>query len=236
MHGDALGGINLPARSVVLPNILKGPPGKKKIMDPSGAHQIFGRAGRPQFDSQGYVFVLAHEDDVKIARWRQRYDQIPEDTKDPGLLKAKKKLKKKMPKRRATEQYWTEAQFDKLRAAPPAHLVSRGPLTWRLLVYMLTISPEVAPIRSLVQKRLMPPKRLVEGEQALTRMLITLAAGGYVTLEPKGGQVPWRALEHAVQMSEDGERIYGDGGEEKLCARDDADDDVVEAALLVGRE
>jgi len=67
-------GINLPARSVVLPNILKGPPGKKKVLDPSTAHQIFGRAGRPQFDSQGYVFVLAHEDDVKIARWRQKYD------------------------------------------------------------------------------------------------------------------------------------------------------------------
>ncbi len=60
-------GINLPARSVVVPNILKGPPGKKRIIDPSSAHQIFGRAGRPQFDTQGYVYVLAHEDDVKIA-------------------------------------------------------------------------------------------------------------------------------------------------------------------------
>jgi len=38
-------GINLPARSVVLPTILKGPPGKKRILEPSAAHQIFGRAG-----------------------------------------------------------------------------------------------------------------------------------------------------------------------------------------------
>ena len=136
-------GINLPARSVVVPSIMKGPPDKKKLIDPSSAHQIFGRAGRPQFDKEGHVFVLAHEDDVKIARWREKYDQIPEDTKDPGLMKAKKALKKKMPTRRSNEQYWNEAQFNKLCAAPPGNLYSRGPLPWRLLVYMLDASPEV---------------------------------------------------------------------------------------------
>ncbi len=83
-------GINLPARSVVLPSIMKGPPDKKRLIEPSAAHQIFGRAGRPQFDTHGHVYVLAHEDDVKIARWREQYDKIPEDTKDPGLLRAKK--------------------------------------------------------------------------------------------------------------------------------------------------
>ena len=178
-------GINLPARSVVLPNILKGPPGKKKVMEASSAHQIFGRAGRPQFDTQGYVFVLAHEDDVKIARWRERYDQIPDDTKDPGLLRAKKKLKKKMPKRRTTEQYWDEAQFDKLRAAPPGKLRSTGPLPWRLLAYMLEASPNVDLVRKLVGKRLMDDKRLAKGQEALDAMLVTLWRAGYVTLEPE---------------------------------------------------
>jgi len=178
-------GINLPARSVVLPNILKGPPGKKKVMEPSSAHQIFGRAGRPQFDTRGYVYVLAHEDDVKIARWRQQYDQIPEDTKDPGLLKAKKRLKKKMPKRRTTEQYWNEAQFDKLKVAPPGNLRSTGRLPWRLLVYMLEASPDVALVRKLVGKRLMDGKRLQKSHEQLDAMLITLWRAGYVTLEPE---------------------------------------------------
>ncbi|MCA9149490.1 MAG: DEAD/DEAH box helicase, partial [Planctomycetales bacterium] len=67
-------GINLPARSVVLPNLMKGPPGDKKLIDASSAHQMFGRAGRPQFDKEGFVFALAHEDDVKILRWREKYD------------------------------------------------------------------------------------------------------------------------------------------------------------------
>ena len=178
-------GINLPARSVVVPSIMKGPPGKQKLLDPSTAHQIFGRAGRPQFDKEGHVYVLAHEDDVKIARWREKYDQIPEDTKDPGLMKAKKALKKKMPTRRANEQYWNQAQFQKLCAAPPGHLHSRGPLPWRLLAYMLDASPEVDIIRRLVGKRLMDPGRLEAGQKELDRMLLTLWRAGYVTLEPQ---------------------------------------------------
>ena len=114
-------GINLPARSVVVPELLKGPPGEKKLIDSSSAHQIFGRAGRPQYDNQGYVFALAHEDDVKILRWRKKYDRIPEDTTDPKLRQAKKALEKKMPTRRSTEQYWTEAQF-----AAAAHIAARA--------------------------------------------------------------------------------------------------------------
>jgi len=178
-------GINLPARSVVLPSIIKGPLGKKRILEPSSAHQIFGRAGRPQFDSEGYVFVLAHEDDVKLSRWKDKFDQIPANTKDPGLLTAKKKLKKKMPKRRSTEQYWTEEQFNKLKEAPPGNLSSRGALPWRLLAYMLDASPEVRPIRQLIGKRLTDSRRMERGLKTLDDMLLTLWRAGYVKLEPE---------------------------------------------------
>ncbi|MCR4413612.1 MAG: helicase, partial [Thermoguttaceae bacterium] len=161
------------------------PPGKKKILDPSTAHQIFGRAGRPQFDKRGFVFVLAHEDDVKIARWKEKYDRIPDDTKDPGLLKAKKALKKKMPHRRENETYWSEAQFEKLRAAKPVNLSSRGGLPWRLLAYMIDASPEVDQMRKLVAKRLMDSARLEAAQRELDRMLLVLWRAGYVTLEPE---------------------------------------------------
>ena len=50
----------------------------------------------------------------------EQFDAIPEGTKDPGLLKAKKALKRKMPKRRANQQYWTESQFEKLAATAAA--------------------------------------------------------------------------------------------------------------------
>lgn len=178
-------GINLPARSVVLPTLLKGKPGEMKIIDASTAHQIFGRAGRPQFDKQGYVFALAHEDDVKILRAKEKLNQIPENTKDPGLLRMRKDLQRKMPTRRSTEQYWTEQQWQKLVAAPPLRLASRGPIPWRLLAYMLDTSPEVEPIRRLVSKRLLDSTRLVGANKQLDSMLMSLWAGGYVTLEPK---------------------------------------------------
>ncbi len=194
-------GINLPARSVVLPSLLKGPKDKKKLVDPSSAQQIFGRAGRPQFDDRGYVFSLAHEDDVKINRWREKYDSIPEDTKDPGLMKAKKQLKKKMPKRRSGESYWTALQFEQLQQAAAANLSSRGRLPWRLLAYLLGENAEVQPIRDLVGRRLLPPKGIEEAQRDLNRMLITLWTAGYIELDPK----PRAASPKLIKKSKDDE-------------------------------
>ncbi|MCI0456591.1 MAG: DEAD/DEAH box helicase [Gemmataceae bacterium] len=178
-------GINLPARSVVLTSLVKGPFGKERLIDPSTAHQIFGRAGRPQYDDRGYVFALAHEDDVKILRWREKYDAIPENTRDPGLIKAKKGLKRKKPTRSDTKVYWGEGQFKGLQGAPPGKLYSKGPLPWRLLAYLLRLSPEVTRIRAVIRKRLMDEPRIKAGEVALEQMLQTLAAKGYVRLEPE---------------------------------------------------
>ena len=178
-------GINLPARSVILPSMVKGPWGKKKIVEPSSAQQIFGRAGRPQFDSQGFVYVLAHEDDVKYLRWKAQFDLIPEDTKDPGLLRARKALKKKMPTKRAGETYWTREQFEKLRQAPAAKLASKGLLPWRLLAYMLLNSSDVQPLRDLVGRRLLPSNEIPQAQRELNQMLVTLWSAGYVHLFPK---------------------------------------------------
>lgn len=177
-------GINLPARSVVLTTLVKGPRGKEKLIDASTAHQIFGRAGRPQFDDRGFVYSLAHEDDVRILRWKEKYDKIPEDTRDPGLLKAKKALKKKKPSRRENAVYWSESQFAQLQGAPAGKLYSKGPLPWRLLAYLLKVSPEVAKVRTFLRKRLLDAPRIAASEKQLDRMLLTLAERGFATLDP----------------------------------------------------
>ncbi len=177
-------GINLPARSVVLTSLVKGPHGKEKLIDASTAHQIFGRAGRPQFDDQGFVYALAHEDDVRILKWKEKYDQIPEDTRDPGLIKAKKALKKKKPDRRTNAVYWHESQFNQLQAAPAGKLYSKGPLPWRLLAYLLKVSPDIAKVREVLRKRLMDEARIKSSENNLDRMLLTLARRGFVKLDP----------------------------------------------------
>ncbi len=177
-------GINLPARSVVLTSLVKGPFGKEKLIEASTAHQIFGRAGRPQYDTEGYVFAYPEEDDVRILRWKQQFDQIPENTKDPGLLKAKKSLLKKKPTRNSQKKYWTEADFERLKNAPAGRLYSKGPLPWRLLAYLLKVSPDVEKIRSVVRKRLLDQPRIEAGMKQLTRMLVTLHANGFLVLDP----------------------------------------------------
>ncbi len=177
-------GINLPAKSVILSTLVKGPRDRKKLIDVSSAQQMFGRAGRPQFDTEGHVFAIAHEDDVKIARWKEKYDSIPEETKDPGLMSAKKALLKKKPTRRSGFTYWNPEQFVKLQIAPPIKLASKGRLTWRWLAYLLDANPALAPIRDVVRSRLMD-QPTIEGElKRLTKMLVTLDQVKIVTLSP----------------------------------------------------
>jgi len=122
---------------------------------------------------------------VRILRWKQQYDQIPENTKDPGLLKAKKSLLKKKPSRNSQKKYWTEADFERLKNAPAGRLYSKGPLPWRLLAYLLKVSPDVEKIRSVVRKRLLDQPRVEAGMKQLTRMLLTLHEKGYVKLDPE---------------------------------------------------
>lgn len=177
-------GMNLPARSVVLTDLLKGPRGEKKLIAASNAHQMFGRAGRPQFDTQGHVFAVAHEDDVKIIRHKEKIALIPEDTKDPKLMTARKKLIKKTPKRREGVQYWSDTQFESLQTAEPGKLVSKGHLPWRLLAFLLETDSDVSRLREAASKRLMAEPQLAAAQRHLTKQLVTLHEEDYVTLDP----------------------------------------------------
>jgi len=196
-------GMNLPARSVVLTSLVKGPPRNKRLIDPSGAHQMFGRAGRPQFDTQGHVFAVAHEDDVRIAKHKLKIESIPADTKDPQLMKKRKQLEKKGPRRREGVAYWTEPQLEKLRDAPPGKLESRGRLPWRLLAYMLDADADVALLRDAVSKRLLPPNMIESQQKLLTRMLVTLHDGGFIALTPPPPEPPTQGKNGAKRDADD---------------------------------
>ncbi|MFM7149743.1 MAG: helicase, partial [Gemmataceae bacterium] len=99
-------------------------------------------------------------------------------------LKAKKALKKKKPIRSDKITYWTEGQFRQLQAAPPGKLYSKGPIPWRLLAYLLKLSPDVSKIRKVLRKRLMDESRFKASEKQLDRMLLTLSDHGFVGLTP----------------------------------------------------
>ncbi|MEM9703496.1 MAG: helicase, partial [Planctomycetota bacterium] len=127
-----------------------------------------------------------HEDDVKIARWDAKHDlEALEQSKDPNVLKAAKRLKKKRPSRNPKTQYWNDDQFQKLIAAPPGKLASKGRLPWRLLAYLLNKNPDVDAVRAFVRTRLMDDGRVQGQLKELDRMLLTLHHGGFVDLEPE---------------------------------------------------
>jgi hypothetical protein len=61
-------GINLPAKRVVFPSLRKYVRSKARLVDPAEFHQMAGRAGRPQFDTEGIAIVLAPEEVVQDMR------------------------------------------------------------------------------------------------------------------------------------------------------------------------
>lgn len=231
-------GINLPARSVVLTTLVKGPRGRKRLIDPGSAQQMFGRAGRPQFDTVGYVYALAHEDDVKLAKWQQRMEQLPEEDKSPGMLKARKELLRKKPTRHPKVTYWNSEQFHKLLTAPPPRLSSRGRLSWRWLGFLLDSDRQIEPIRQVVRSRLMEPPEVQAELKRLTRMLVTLHELGVVRLDP-APPAAWRA---GVRPSATGPALHNastaEGGESPVAAPADpawSDDDETDVSDLGGR-
>ncbi len=182
-------GINLPARSVVVSALMQGPKDDKKLIPPSSAHQMFGRAGRPQFDSAGYVYSLAHEDDIKIAKWKAKLDKIDPHTRDPGLLRARKQLEKKRPRRRRNVKYWTEGQFNTLIQSGPARLFSRSMIPYQVLIYLLTKTGTLHETREFLSKRFNSPERLEKFQDQLDHMIANLAVFGYLTREDDSDHV-----------------------------------------------
>lgn len=202
-------GINLPARSVVLTTLLKGPRGEKKLVAPAIAHQMFGRAGRPQFDTQGHVYAVAHEDDARIARWKRRFEQIDPNSRDPAIQRIRKELERKRPTRRKTEQYWSEGQFRQLIAAGPARLASRSMISYQVLVYMLTRSGTLSEVRRFLTTRFATPERIAKFGQQLDFMLGNLAGLGYLTRSEDGEHVTLDPAIYRLLVFRSVDPLYG---------------------------
>lgn len=202
-------GINLPARAVVLSTLLKGKRGEKKLVPNSAAHQMFGRAGRPQFDKQGYVYAIAHEDDARIAKWKKKYDQIDPNSKDPGLMRARKDLERKKPSRRNTEQYWAEGQFQMLIKAGPAKLFSGSMIPYQFLIYMLTKTGTLREVRSFLSKRFTNAERIGKFQDQLKFMIQNLAKFEYLTVSEDGEHITLSERIKELQTFRSVDPLYG---------------------------
>lgn len=202
-------GVNLPARSVVLSTLLKGKIGEKKLVPSSTAHQIFGRAGRPQFDKKGYVYALAHEDDAKIEKWRKKYEQLDARSKDPGIMRARKEMERKRPTRRKTQQYWSQGQFRQLIAAGPARLFSQSMIPYQVLIFLLTKTGALHEARSFLARRFNSPERIEKFQAQFEHMISNLAALGHLTRAEDGDHVTLDEKIHELLVFRSIDPLYG---------------------------
>ena len=120
---DTLGvGINVPIRTVLFTSLVKYDGSRTRHLSAREFHQIAGRAGRPGFDTIGYVKAIAAPAEVEALARRARMSAAQE----AGDRKKQKKMAKKgaSPKKQG-ELSWTKATFERLTAAQPEVLRPR---------------------------------------------------------------------------------------------------------------
>ncbi|HKE17377.1 MAG TPA: DEAD/DEAH box helicase [Kofleriaceae bacterium] len=118
-------GINLPAKRVVFPSLRKYIKSKARLVTPAEYHQMSGRAGRPQFDTEGISIALAPEAVVQEMR-----KEIA-DARKRGHAIDEKKVRKSCYSRarseaqRTSEVVWDEPTYQQLVRGEPAELRSQ---------------------------------------------------------------------------------------------------------------
>ncbi len=124
---DTLGvGINVPIRTVLFSSLTKFDGRRTRLLRAREFHQIAGRAGRPGFDTVGYVMAQAPEHEVENVRIAAKHADDP------------KKLRS-VRRRKPPEGFlnYTEASLDKLVTSQPEPLQGKLKVTHAMLLNLL---------------------------------------------------------------------------------------------------
>jgi superfamily II DNA/RNA helicase len=122
-------GINLPAKRVVFPSLRKHIQGKARLLLSAEYHQMSGRAGRPQFDTEGISITLAPEEVVQDARKLIKDAQKGRYTADEKVCWAKAYSKAKATAQQSGDITWDKSSFEQLVHGIPAPLTSKTKVT-----------------------------------------------------------------------------------------------------------
>ncbi|MCW2787085.1 MAG: hypothetical protein JWP74_3602 [Marmoricola sp.] len=169
---DTLGvGINVPIRTVLFTGLAKFDGTRQRILRSREFLQIAGRAGRPGFDTSGYVVVQAPEHVIDNAKALAKFADNPQ--------KQKSVRRKKPPE---GEVVWSEETFDKLVARPPEQLTSRMKVDNAMLINVVAREEDAFPVlrRLLMDNHEGRSKQLVLARRAL-RLARSLVHSGVLT-------------------------------------------------------
>ena len=129
---DTLGvGINVPIRTVLFTGLAKFDGNRQRVLRTREFLQIAGRAGRPGYDTSGYVVVQAPEHTIENERAKAK--SAAKNEANP-----KKKSKPQLKKPPEGTVVWTEQTFDKLVAGEPERLPSRMRVDNAMLINVLS--------------------------------------------------------------------------------------------------
>jgi superfamily II RNA helicase len=163
---DTLGvGINVPIRTVLFAALSKFDGRRSRLLRSREFHQIAGRAGRPGFDTVGYVVAQAPDHEVENTRVLAKF---ADDAK-----KLKSVRRKKPPENQVN---FTEASFTKLIESTPELLRAKMRVTHAMLLNLLqrdenTGAAFVALLDASVTER-KERQRLIRRAAAMGRSLI----------------------------------------------------------------
>ncbi|NJK88253.1 MAG: hypothetical protein HC923_01910 [Myxococcales bacterium] len=123
-------GINLPAKRCVFPSLKKVIKKDARLLVPAEYHQMAGRAGRPQFDTEGIAITLAPEEVVQEFRRELRETQ----KRSSGAIGEEKIKKKHYARAKAEAKSKNDVSWDRedhlrLVDGQPAALKSQSKVT-----------------------------------------------------------------------------------------------------------
>lgn len=163
---DTLGvGINVPIRTVMFASLAKFDGRRARLLRSREFHQIAGRAGRPGFDTVGYVVAQAPEHDVENSRILAKFAD------DPKKLRS---VRRKKPPEGFVN--FTEASFTKLIESEPEPLRARMRVTHAMLLNLLQRDEDVGASFVALLDACVPERparqRLIRRAAAMGRSLI----------------------------------------------------------------
>lgn len=173
---DTLGvGINVPIRTVLFAALTKFDGRRTRVLRSREFHQVAGRAGRPGFDTVGYVVAQAPEHEVENTRILAKF---------AGEEKKLRSVRRKKPPEGFVN--FTEATFDKLVASEPEPLVARMRITHALLLNLLQREEDTGTALARIVDSCTPERaarqRLLRRAAAMGRSLLR---AGVVTRLPE---------------------------------------------------
>jgi superfamily II DNA/RNA helicase len=192
---DTLGvGINVPIRTVLFASLTKFDGRRTRVLRSREFHQIAGRAGRPGFDTVGYVVAQAPEHEVENVRLVAKF---------AGDEKKLRSVRRKKPPEGFVN--FSEATFTKLTESEPEALHARMRVTHAMLLNLLQRDEDTGTALARIIDSCTPERpvrqRLLRRAAAMGRSL--LRAGVVVRLpvpEPDEGPSGGRRYALAVDL------------------------------------